>query len=272
MPDTDSAAHAAFIHPTAVVDPRARLGAGVRVGPFCVVGPGAEIGDRTELKSGVVVDGNAAIGRDNVIYSYAVIGTAPQDLKYKGGDTRVVIGDSNVIREFVTVNLGTEKGGGLTSVGSNNLLMTNCHVAHDCRLGDNCIISNAVLLAGHIIVGNSAVLSGAVGIHHFVTVGEFAFIGGVSRVVQDVPPFLVSEGNPAEARTVNVVGLSRNGFTPEAISSLEQAFRKIFRSGRPMSETLKRIKGEPGAAGEVLRLIEFLEQRNSGKHGRSRQP
>ena len=260
MPDiSDPAAQSAFIHPTAVVDSRARLGAGVRIGPYCVIGPGVEIGDRTELKNGVVVDGNTSIGRDNLIYSYAVIGTAPQDLKYKGGDTRVVVGDSNVIREYVTINVGTEKGGGLTSVGSNNLLMTTCHVAHDCLVGDNCIISNGVLLAGHIIVGNSAVLSGAVAIHHFVTVGEFAFIGGLSRIVQDVPPFLVSEGNPAEARTVNVVGLARNGFAQQAIAALENAFRQVFRSGRPMSETLKRLKEGPDAAAEVLRLVEFLD-------------
>jgi UDP-N-acetylglucosamine acyltransferase len=188
-----------------------------------------------------------------------------------GAKTRVAIGDRNTIREYVTINAGTEKGGGLTTVGSDNLLMTVCHIAHDCSVGDACVISNAVLLAGHIAVGDHAVLSGAVAIHHFVTIGEYAFIGGMSRVVQDVPPFLVSEGDPAEPRAVNVVGLSRHGFTQEAIDRLEASFRQIFRSGRPMSRTLDEVAaGKPGP--EVARLIEFLRKRNEGKHGRSRQP
>ncbi len=241
------------------------------MGPFCVVGPRAEIGDGTELKSGVVIDGNTRIGRDNVIYSYAVIGSAPQDLKYLGGDTRVEIADRNSIREYVTINVGTEKGGGVTSVGSDNLLMTTCHVAHDCHVGDGCIISNCVLLAGHIDVGDHAVLSGAVAIHHFVTVGEYAFVGGMSRVVQDVPPFLVSEGDPAEARAVNVVGLSRHGFDAERIEALQAAFRGIFRSKRPMSEGLAAVAQDSPSA-DVARLVEFLSNRTAGRHGRFRQP
>jgi len=261
----------ASIHPAAIVDPAARIADGASIGPYCVVGGGVEIGSGTRLDNGVTVQGNTVIGRDNAISPYAVIGTAPQDLKYKGGDTRVVIGDRNTIREYVTINLGTEKGGGVTTVGNDNLLMCTCHVAHDCHVGSGCVISNAVLLAGHIAIGDCVVLSGAVAIHHFVTVGEYSFIGGMSRVVRDVPPFLVTEGDPAEARTVNVVGLRRNGFSEERIAALDDAVRAIFRSGEPMSGTL--LKLQSGAVTpDVARLVAFLKARCDGKHGRANQP
>jgi len=260
----------ASIHPTAIVEKGATLGEGVFVGPYCVIGARVRIGDGTELSNGVTVSGNTVIGRENVIYPYAVIGTAPQDLKYKGGETRVVIGDHNTIREYVTVNLGTEKGGGVTSVGDDNLLMCTCHVAHDCHVGSGCIISNAVLLAGHISVGDFAVLSGAVAVHHFVTIGELSFIGGLSRVVADIPPFLVSEGDPAQPRSVNVVGLRRHGFSEDAIAALEDACKALFRSGQPMSTVLPELKASPSP--EVRRLAEFLAARSAGKHGRANQP
>lgn len=183
----------------------------------------------------------------------------------------MVVGDRNTIREYVTVNLGTEKGGGITTVGNDNLLMCTCHIAHDCHVGDFCIISNAVLLAGHITIGNHAILSGAVALHHFVTVGEYAFIGGMSRVVTDVPPFLVTEGDPAEARTVNVVGLRRQGFSAERIAALEDAYRALYRSGAPMSQTLPKLLAAPPTA-DVERLAAFLKARGEGKHGRANQP
>ena len=241
------------------------------VGPYSVIGPDVAIGDRTQISNGVTIAGRTAIGSDNVIYPCAVIGTPPQDLKYKGGETRVTVGDRNTIREYVTINRGTEKGGGVTTVGNDNLLMCTCHVAHDCAVGDGCVISNAVLLAGHVRVGDGAVLSGAVAIHHFVIVGEYAFVGGMSRIVRDVPPFLVSEGDPAQERAVNVVGLSRHGFSAEAIAALEEAFKVIFRSGEPMSETLSRVAAASPTK-EVGRLVEFLRNRSAGKHGRAHQP
>jgi UDP-N-acetylglucosamine acyltransferase len=253
------------------VEHGARISDTAVVGPYCVIGPDVEIGPGTRLSNGVTIQGITRIGRDNVISPYAVIGTAPQDLKYKGGDTRVVIGDRNTIREYVTVNLGTEKGGGVTSVGDDNLLMCTCHIAHDCHVGNGCIISNAVLLAGHITIGNNAVLSGAVALHHFVRVGECAFIGGMSRVVMDVPPFLLTEGDPAEARTVNVVGLRRQGFSAERIAALDDAFKEIFRSGVPMSQTLPKLLAAP-PTGDVERLAAFLKARCEGKHGRANQP
>jgi len=235
------------------------------------VGPRAVVGAGTRLLHGVTVMGRTTIGARNVIYPYCVLGGAPQDLKYLGGDTRLEIGDDNVIREHVTLNVGTESGGGLTTVGDGNLLMCACHVAHDCRVGSRCIISNQVLFAGHVHVHDGAVLSGAVAVHHFVTVGEYAFIGGLSRVVQDVPPFLVSEGNPAAPRRVNVVGLRRNDFSPAVVEELQGAFRRIFRSGEAMSTTLEQMRRE-GCGPEAARLVDFLAARLEGKHGRALQP
>ncbi len=215
--------------------------------------------------------GHMTIGRDNVIYPCAVLGAPPQDLKYAGSDTRVEIGDSNTIREYVTVNVGTEKGGGVTTVGSGTLLMCSSHIAHDCHVGDRCIISNNVLLAGHVTVGSAAVLSGAVAIHHFATLGEYAFVGGMSRIVQDVPPFLITEGDPARARAVNVVGLRRNGFSEDAVSALQAAFKAIYRGKDTMAKILDNLEAADPPP-EVARLISFLRARMAGKNGRALQP
>lgn len=223
------------------------------------------------MVNSVTLMGNTAVGAANIIYPYSVLGAPPQDLKYLGGDTRLEIGDNNVIREHVTMNVGTESGGGVTTLGDDNLLMCACHVAHDCHVGSHCIISNQVMLAGHIRINDAVVLSGGVAIHHFVTVGEYAFIGGLSRVVQDVTPFLVTEGSPAAPRKVNAVGLRRNGFSTEAVEELEKAFRRIFRSGGVMSETLAELEGQ-GHGDEVVRLVDFLRARIAGKHGRALQP
>lgn len=254
-----------------MVEDGAKIADGVDVGPYCVIGSGVTIGEGTRLVNSVTLMGNTTVGAGNIIYPYSVLGAPPQDLKYLGGDTRLEIGDNNVIREHVTMNAGTETGGAVTTVGNDNLLMCASHVAHDCHVGSRCIISNQVMLAGHIRIHDAAVLSGGVAIHHFVTVGEYAFIGGLSRVVQDVPPFLVSEGSPAAPRTVNVVGLRRAGFGDEAVEELEKAFRRIFRSGGVMSQTLTELEGEEHGD-ELARLVEFLRARMAGKHGRALQP
>lgn len=249
----------------------AQLGENVHVGPYCVIGPAAAIGDSTRLIGGTTVMGRTTIGRENTIHPYAVIGGFPQDFKYAGGDTRVEIGDSNVIREHVTINVGTESGGGVTSVGNGNFLMCACHVAHDCYVDDDCIMANNVLLAGHVRIGRGAVLSGAVAVHHFTTIGEFAFVGGLTRIVRDVVPFLITEGNPGEERSVNVIGLRRNGFDEDAIAALDAAFRAIFRSGEPMSIVLGKLEAAAPTR-DVARLLEFLRNRSRGKHGRMLQP
>ncbi len=249
----------------------AELADGVSVGPLCVIGGHVRVGEGTRLINSVTLMGHTAIGRDNLIYPYSVLGAPPQDLKYKGGDTLLEIGDANTIREHVTINVGTENGGGRTRVGSNNLLMCACHVAHDCNVADGCIISNNVLLAGHVHVGDSVVLSGSVGVHHFVTIGEYAFVGGLSRIVRDVPPFLMTEGRPAAARAINLVGLRRNGFSREAVAALEAAFKAIFRSGEPMASVLDEIEAAAPSK-EVSRLVAFLRARANGKRGRAMQP
>lgn len=262
---------AARIHETAVVDHGVRIGEDVEIGPYCIIGPGVEIGSRSRLINSVTVMGHTKIGCDNTIFPYCVLGAPPQDLKYLGGDTRLEIGDDNVIREHVTMNVGTESGGGVTRVGSGNLVMCAAHIAHDCSVGDKCIISNQVLLAGHIHINDRVVLSGAVAIHHFVTVGEYAFVGGLSRIVQDVPPFLMTEGNPARSRAVNVVGLRRAGLDDEAIKALQAAFRTVFRGGVSVGEALDTLEADsPGK--EVRRLVEFMRNRMAGKKGRAMQP
>ena len=204
---------------TAVIDPQAELADSVEVGPFCVIGPQVTIEAGTRLENHVTMIGHVRIGRYNHIHPSAVIGGEPQDLSYRGSDTRVVIGDHNVIREGVTINRATEKEDGVTSIGSHYYLMACCHVAHDCRLGDHVIIANGTLLGGHVHVHDHASLSGAVGVHHFTTIGSYSFVGGLSRVLHDVPPFMLVEGSPARPRCINVVALRRNGFPSDVVGA-----------------------------------------------------
>jgi len=259
------------IHPTAVIHPSAELGVDVEVGPYSVVGAEVRIGDRTRIGSQVVIDGRTTIGEDNLIVGQANLGAPPQDISYRGEATELVIGDRNKIREFVTINRGTIKGGGVTSIGSDNLLMACCHVAHDCEIEDQVILANTVLLAGHVKVCSGAAISGLSAAHHFVTVGRNAYVGGMSRMSQDVPPFMLLEGHPARVRRVNVIGLRRAGFEEAQIESLQHAFREIYRSGNPRRATLDALKADPGQAGVVLELVESLERTGQGLKGRYRE-
>jgi UDP-N-acetylglucosamine acyltransferase len=258
------------IHPTAVVAEGAELGSEVEIGPYSVVGPAVRIGDRTRIGPQVVIDGVTTLGSDNLIVGQASLGGAPQDLSYRGEPTQLRIGDRNTIREFVTINRGTLKGGGLTSVGSDCLLMACSHVAHDCTLEDRVILANGALLAGHVHVGEGASISGACVAHHFLTIGRYSYCGGMSRISQDVPPFMLIEGHPARVRRVNDVGLERAGFAAEDIESLHRAFRRIWRS--KTTETRRSIladlRNEPGASRAVLELVESLERTELGLKGR----
>ena len=256
----------ARIHPTAIIDPRAEIGSDVSIGPHCVVESGCVIGDGTVLMAGAIVHRDTLIGRSNVIYPHAVLGGEPQDLGYRGEHTRLTIGDNNHIREFVTVNRATTKERGETIIGSGNYLMACSHVAHDCILGNNIIMANNVLLAGHVRVGDGANISGAAAAHHFTTIGRFAYIGGLSKVKVDVPPYMVSEGDPALPRRCNEVGLRRHGFDESVIVALQAAFRTVFRSRKPVSETLEEL--DPGGIEEVAIFKDFLQQKLHGKHGR----
>ena len=259
------------IHPSAIVEPGARIHASAEIGPFCVVGPKVTIGPGTRLVQGVTIIGRTTIGARNLVHPGCVIGGDPQDLKFKGEDSTTVIGDENVIREGVTINKGTMSGGGQTVIGNRNMLMSLAHVAHDCVVEDNCILANAVLLAGHVRIENAAILSGWVVVHHFATVGQHAFIGGASRVNQDAPPFMILQGMEGQVRGVNSVGLKRRGFKPEAITALKDAYRLVWRSGLPKPEALSEVEKSFGQFPEIRTLIEFLRGSDLGHMGRRRE-
>ena len=257
-----------LIHPLAVVDPNAQIGEGVEIGPFCVIGPDVVLGDGCKLYNNVTVLGRTVLGRGNTIYPNAVVGAPPQDMKYRGELTDVEIGDDNQIRESVTIHAGTELAGGVTRIGSNNLLMVNCHIGHDADFGNKCVVGNNVMIAGHVKCGNSVLLMGGVGVHHFVTIGDFAYVGGYSRIHHDVPPFLKLDGSD-RVRALNALGLRRNGFSETDIDLLEDAARRLF-FGRekPFSVILAEMSEACGPNPHVKALIDFLHRRNEGKHGR----
>ncbi|MCK4629070.1 MAG: acyl-ACP--UDP-N-acetylglucosamine O-acyltransferase, partial [Sedimentisphaerales bacterium] len=215
----------------AVIDPSAQIGSGVTIGPFCVVGPDVVIEDGCQLINNVTVQGITRIGRDNVFYSNVVIGAAPQDLKYNGAPTETIIGKGNVFRENTTVHRGTEKGGGRTVIGSGCLFMVAAHIAHDCILENKIILANQTLLAGHVQIEEGSVVSALVGLHHFVRVGKYSYVGGLTPVHRDIPPFVKFSGDPNEVRGVNEEGLKRNGFSPEDVARIKQGYRQIFRRG-----------------------------------------
>ena len=221
---------AANISEHAVIDPRARLAEDVEIGPFCLVGPHTTVGRGTRLLSHVTIKGNVTIGEHNVFHPGVVIGGEPQDLSYRGSTTQVVIGDHNVFRECVTVNRATEKEDGVTAVGSRGFFMACSHIAHDCKVGDHVVIANGVLLGGHVHVENHVTIAGASAVHHFATIGAYSFLTGMSRVIHDVPPFMLLDGLPARPRCVNVVALKRNDFSADDIRALAEAHRLLYRA------------------------------------------
>jgi len=259
------------IHPTAVIAEGAELGVDVRVGPYTIIGPAVRIGDRTTIGPQVVIDGVTRIGEDNVIVGQASLGAAPQDVSYRGEPTMLEIGDGNMIREFVTINRGTVKGGALTRVGDRCLFMACCHVAHDCEIENDVIVANNVLLAGHVLVGRRANLSGGAAAHHFCTIGEHAYVGGLTRLVQDVPPYMIVEGHPSRVRGVNVVGLQRARVPEREVEALRVAFKRIYRSGNPRRQTLDTMKLDGDAPEHVRRLVAALERTEDGSKGRHRE-
>lgn len=261
----------AYISHLASVDPRAEIADDVTIGPFCTVGPDVQIDSGTTLQSNVTLMGRVRIGRDNTIYSNAVLGGEPQDLSYRGTDTRVIIGHGNTIREGVTINRASEKEDGVTRIGNDNFLMANCHVAHDCRLGDRIVLANGVLLAGHVIIHDHASISGSAGVHHFATIGSYSFVGGLSRVLHDVPPFMLAEGAPARPRCINIVALKRNDFPPLVINSLAEAHRLIYRAKVGVDHAREILRGNDQLLPQVNELLAFVQGQSEGRHGRSRE-
>ena len=257
------------IHPLASIDPRADLAPDVEVGPFCVIGPDVSIGPGCRLMNNVTIVGHTVIGSDNVFFPNAVIGADPQDLKYRGEDARLIIGDSNHFRENVTVHIGTATGSGETRIGSGNLLMVNCHVGHDAIIGDGCVLANNVMLAGHVHIGNRVSMMGGAGVHHFVSIGDFAFVAGYAQVTHDVPPYVkVDEEN--HVRAVNVIGLRRGlAITDEDIAALEVAVRHLFISKKqPMSTKIAAMLADENLNSKVREVVDSIRRRALGRHGR----
>jgi UDP-N-acetylglucosamine acyltransferase len=252
-----------FIHPTAVVDPGAILGDAVEIGPYGVIGPGVELGDGCRLGPHVVLERNVRLGSGVSIGAGSVLGSDPQDVKYKGEETFVDVGPRTVIREHSTVNRGSSATG-LTSIGADCFLMTYVHVAHDCRVGDGVTIANATQLSGHTTVEDRATLSGLIAVHQFVTIGTYAFVGGAARVNQDIPPYIKAVGNPVQLFGLNSVGLQRANFSGGAIAALKRAYRQLFNSDLPRPEAVASLAGESLAYPEVLRLIEFVSSARRG--------
>lgn len=252
---------AALIHPTAVVDPSAKLGARVRVGAYAMIGAEVEIGDDTRIGPHCVIEGPTRIGRDNVFHGQAAIGGAPQDKKYRGERVELVIGDGNSIREFVTINRGTGDGGGITRIGHRNWILAYCHVAHDCIVGNDCVFSNNSTLAGHVTVGDQVILSGFTGVHQFCRIGDHAFIGMGAFVNGDVPPFvMVAQEKYARARGINAEGLKRRGFDAGRIASIKRAYRALYMGDARLDEAKAEL-GEIAAAGseDVRAMLDFIE-------------
>ena len=252
-----------MIHPTAVVHPKAEIGPDCEIGPFCVVGEHVVLGPRCRLHSHVVIDGHTRLGEANDIFPFASIGLQTQDLKWKGGVTRTEIGNQNTFRECVTVNSATGDAEA-TVVGSNNHILAYCHIAHNVVVGNNVIMSNVATLAGHVIVDDYAVVGGLAAIHQFCRIGKMSIIGGCSKVVQDVPPFMLADGNPAETRTVNKVGMERNGVSEVAQSALKQAFKILFREGLTIPNALARIEQDLPKLPEMDELVKFVRESERG--------
>ncbi len=252
------------IHPTAIIHAGATLGLGVCVGPYAVIGERVSIGPRTKIGAHCVLEGRTTIGADCEVFSGAVIGSPPQDLKYKGEESRLLIGDRNKIREYVTINPGTEGGGGKTVIGSDCLLMAYAHVAHDCLIGDHIIIANSAGLAGHITIEDRAIVGGLVGIHQFVRVGTLAFIGGCSRVAQDIPPYSTCVGYPAKVFGLNTEGLRRAGISDNVKQRLHHAFKVLFHSKLSMSHALEQAARDDDHCPELKHLLTFIRESKRG--------
>lgn len=246
------------VHPTAVVDPRAELGADIEVGPYCVVGEFVKLGNRNRLLSHVVLQGHTILGDGNVIYPFASVGTTPQDLKYKGEPSELQIGSGNTIREYVSLNPGTTGGGMVTKVGDQNLLMMYCHIAHDCIVGNRNVIANGATLGGHVTVEDNVIVGGLVGIHQFVRIGTGAILGAGSMVSKDVPPYCNATGDRATLRGLNLEGLRRRGFDRATVKAIRQAYRIVFQSKLRTEEALKRVREELAGVPQVEKFVQFI--------------
>ena len=253
----------AEIHPTAIVDPTAEIGPGTVVGPYCVIGKSVVLGANCRLQHQVTLVGPMRAGIGNKFYAYCSIGQQTQDLKYKGEPTYLEIGDENTFREFVTVNRSTTSEG-KTRLGSRGNFLAYTHIGHDCTVGDEVVFSNNGTLAGHVQVGDHAVMGGLTAVHQFCRIGRFAIMGGCSKIVQDVPPFMIADGNPAEIRGVNLIGLERKNFPPESVKLIKEAFRLIYRSKLNTAQAIEAMRQELPQMKDIAEIIEFIEKSDRG--------
>ena len=258
------------IHPTAIVDPAAKLDPSVSVGPYSIIGPDVTIGAGTEIGPHCVIDGVTTIGRENRFYRYCSIGGMPQDKKYAGEATELIIGDRNTVREFTTFNTGTVQDGGKTTIGSDNWIMAYVHIAHDCRVGNNTILANSVQLAGHIEVHDWAIIGGMTGVHQFCRIGAHSMVGGGTTLVQDIPPYVLASGNdgPCRPAGINVEGLKRRGFSAITISALRDAYKSLYRRGLTLDEAClqfrAQMQAEPEVSDALQVLLQFVESSRRG--------
>lgn len=261
----------ASIHPTAVVSDQAELADEVQIGPHCYIGPHVRIGRGTRVGPQVVIDGHTTLGEENNIHGLASLGGAPQDLSYRGEDTRLEIGDRNTVREFVTINRGTIKGGGITKIADDCLLMACCHIAHDCEISSGVILANNVLLAGHVFVGERANVSGSSAAQHFVTIGAYAYVGGLTRMAQDVPPYMILEGHPSKVRGANQIGMRRGGIDEEEIEAVRDAYKAIWRGEGLRREIFAKLEARYPDSPAVSHLLSALKDSEQGGKGRYRE-
>ena len=252
------------VHPTAIIHPEAKLHPTVEVGPYAVIGGKVKIGEGTRVGPHAVIEGDTTIGARNRIFQFASVGAAPQDLKYAGEETKLVIGDDNTVREFATLHIGTAGGGGVTKIGNKNLLMAYSHVAHDCQVGNGCILANSANLAGHVEIADHVIITGLAAIHQFTRIGKHAFIAGGSMVVMDVPPYCTAQGDRAELAGLNVVGLQRHGFTEDQIRRIKDAYKILFRSKMGLNEAVSQLRALHGSHSEIAELLAFVEGSKRG--------
>ncbi len=253
-----------MIHPTAIIDPGAEIDSNVTIGPYAIIKNDVCIGSGTEIGPHATIDEYVTIGPDCRIFQYASIGGAPQDLKYHGEKTYLKIGRATIIREFVTINRGTEFGGGYTEVGEENYLMAYTHIAHDCKTGNRVILANNSTLAGHIEVGNNVTVGGLVAVHQFVKIGDYAYIGGKSAVTKDIPPYVIAAGDRATLHGLNNVGLKRNKFQKSTLQELKKAYRIVFRIGLTVKQAAERVRAEVDQIPEVVNFMTFIQESNRG--------
>lgn len=253
-----------MIHPTAIVDPGARLGANVEIGAYSIIGPQVEIGDNTVVGPHVVITGHTRIGCDNRIFQFCSLGEVPQDKKYAGEPTRLEIGNRNTIRESCTFNLGTVQDAGVTRIGDDNWIMAYVHIAHDCQVGNKCTFANNASLAGHVVVDDWTILGGFTGVHQFCRIGAHVMTAVSSVILQDVPPYLMAAGNTAQPYGINVEGLKRRGFGPDAIMALKRAYRTIYKSGLLLEEAKAKLVDEARTNPELQLFVDFFAQSRRG--------